>query len=162
MYCAYKCWRCRVGGYNQTESQEKTAHDITASSEFGINGTVQVNSLGLDPSSGLAKLDGDVIDSSRSIAKGCSANQGNSFVSTGRGGIPQNPIKTVKHDRSWTDMRTVNTSTVPISSSVPTMPKAIVEVSQIQVNADGTIALIDGSPISSINAASCSVISITQ
>ena len=137
-------------------------NDITASSEFGINGTVQVNSLGLDPSSGLVKLDGDVIDSSRSISKGCSANQGNSFVSTGRGGIPQNPIKIVKHDRSWTDMRTVNESTTSMSSPMTAMPKAIVEAAQIQVNSDGTIALVDGSLIGSINVASCSGLSITQ
>jgi large exoprotein involved in heme utilization and adhesion len=30
--------------------------DITASSEFGINGTVQINTPGIDPNRGLAQL----------------------------------------------------------------------------------------------------------
>ena len=129
-------------------------NDITASSEFGLNGTVQVNSLGLDPSSGLVKLDGDVIDSSRSIAKGCAGNQGNRFVSTGRGGIPQAPKN--KLDRPWNDLRaaTISTPVVQIQSPKP----QIVEATHIQTNSDGTIALIDGNPINSDKIATCSIV----
>ena len=124
-----------------------TENDITASSEFGINGTVQIDSFGLDPSSGLSALPGDVIDSSRAIAKGCAANQGNRFVSTGRGGIPQNPIKTVKHDRPWNDLRAMTTST--IVSQIQNPKFKIVEATHIQTNSDGTIALADGESMAS-------------
>ena len=127
-------------------------NDITASSEFGINGTVQVNSLGLDPSSGLVKLNGDVIDSSRSIAKGCAAVQGNRFVSTGRGGIPSNPIKKTI-DRSWHDLRAATTSTPIIAIQNPSFK--LVEATRIQTNPDGTIALIDGNAVSLGNNATC-------
>ena len=130
-------------------------NDITASSEFGVNGTVQVNSLGLDPSSGLVKLDGDVIDSSRSISKGCSANQGNSFISTGRGGIPQNPKN--KTDRIWTDIRSLSASTTSISSPIAEMPRAIIEAAQIQVNPDGSIVLIDGNSLNLNSSATCAI-----
>ena len=122
-------------------------NDITASSEFGVNGTVQVNSLGLDPSSGLVKLDGDVIDSSRSISKGCSANQGNSFISTGRGGIPQTPAKKSLTDRTWTDMRAMSTSNT--ISMIQTVNTPIVEAASIQQNPDGSIALINSQEINS-------------
>ena len=130
-------------------------NDITASSEFGINGTVQVNSLGLDPSSGLVKLNGDVIDSSRSIAKGCSGNQGNSFVSTGRGGIPQGPLKRGMTDRSWHDLRgpITSTSVAVIQSSA----FKLVEATRIQTLADGSIALIDGNSVSLGNNATCAI-----
>ena len=134
-------------------------NDITASSESGINGIVQVNSLGLDPSSGLVKLNGDVIDSSRSIAKGCSANQGNSFIITGRGGIPRDPKK-VTIARSWSDLRSLTTS--PPITKIQNPKSNIIEATQLQSNPDGSISLVDGSPIGSINAASCSGISVTQ
>ena len=128
-------------------------NDITASSEFGVNGTVQVNSLGLDPSSGLVKLDGDVIDSSRSISKGCSANQGNSFISTGRGGIPQNPKN--KTDRTWTDIRSLSASnTISMIQSANT---PIVEAASIQQNPDGSIALIDTNSLNLNSSATCSI-----
>ena len=131
-------------------------NDITASSEFGINGTVQVNSLGLDPSSGLVKLNGDVIDSSRSIAKGCAANQGNRFVSTGRGGIPQNPMRRIEHDRSWNDMRLLpasNTISMIQSVNIP-----IVEAASIQKNPDGSIALIDSHEVmTNLSTVTCGV-----
>ena len=128
-------------------------NDITASSEFGINGTVQVNSLGIDPSSGLVKLDGDVVDSSRSIAKGCAANQGNSFVSTGRGGIPQAPKN--KSARPWNDLRAATIST-PVAQ-IQSLKPQIVEATHIQINLDGTIALIDGNPIGLNSGVTCAV-----
>ena len=142
-------------------SQLTPENDITASSEFGINGNVQINSFGLDPSSGLVKLNGDIVDSSRSISKGCAVAQGNSFISTGRGGIPQNPTRTTKHDRTWNDLRTVTTSTIatPIATAT-TQP--IVEASQIKVSSDGSIALVDGSPIDLPNETTCSGMGITQ
>ena len=131
-------------------------NDITASSEFGVNGTVQISSFRLDPSSGLVKLNSNIVDSSRSISRGCAAAQGNSFVSTGRGGIPQNPMRTIKYDRTWNDLRTVTTSTMvtPIATST-TQP--IVEASGIQQNSDGTIALIDGSSIGLNTVATCAI-----
>ena len=136
-------------------SQLTPENDITASSKFGINGTVQVKSLGLDPSSGLVKLNSDIVDSSRSISKGCAANQGNSFIITGRGGIPQNPIKDIKRDRPWSDMRTVMASSTNSPVAIITQP--IVEASHIRVNPDGSIALIDGNLINSGKIATCSI-----
>ena len=136
-------------------------NDITASSEFGINGTVQVNSLGLDPSSGLVKLDGDVIDSSRSIARGCAGNQGNSFVSTGRGGIAPSPLKRSLSNRPWNDSRTVMTLSTVSPVAITIQP--IVEASQIKMNSDGSIDLLTGNGRSfNTSGATCSGLAITQ
>ena len=130
-------------------------NDITASSEFGVNGTVQVNSLGLDPSSGLVALASDVIDSIRSIAKGCAAVQGNSFISTGRGGIPLGPLKMSLTDRSWHDLRDTTTPT-PIAA-IQNLAFKLVEATRIQANLDGSIALIDSNSVNSINVATCAI-----
>ncbi|WP_242055341.1 MULTISPECIES: autotransporter outer membrane beta-barrel domain-containing protein [Nostocales] len=80
-------------------------NDITASSEFGVNGTVDINNFGVDHNSGLVELPVSLTDSSKLITTGCSANQGSSFVATGRGGIPQNPTQQIGSDRTWSDIR---------------------------------------------------------
>ena len=128
-------------------------NDITASSEFGVNGIVQVNSLGLDPSSGLVKLNGEVIDSSRSIAKGCAAIQGNRFVITGRGGVPSNPMRKITTNRSWHDLRGPTPST-PIAV-IQNPAFKLVEATRIQMNTDGTIALVDGNSVGLGDNATC-------
>ncbi len=66
--------------------------DITASSESGINGTVEVNTLAFIPSPERIVLPSDVIDSSQLLAQGCdqlsagSTSQGEFYIS-GRGGV---------------------------------------------------------------------------
>ncbi|MHC5827249.1 MAG: filamentous hemagglutinin, partial [Nostoc sp.] len=54
--------------------------DITASSQFGVSGTVQVNTIGIDPNSGLVELPANVTDPSQQIATGCAGSEGSSFV----------------------------------------------------------------------------------
>lgn len=68
--------------------------DITASSERGIAGVVEINTPDLDPSRGLIELPTNFVDSSTKIAQGCS-NRGRQtasrFIATGRGGLPESP-----------------------------------------------------------------------
>jgi large exoprotein involved in heme utilization and adhesion len=83
-------------------------NDITASSEFGVNGTVAVNNIGVDPNSGSVTLPVDIIDPSQKIATGCAAKSDSSFVATGRGGMPQDPMQVLKIDRTWSDLRSIS------------------------------------------------------
>jgi large exoprotein involved in heme utilization and adhesion len=90
--------------------------DITAtgaSSEF--NGTIDLITPGIDPARGLAELPTGVVDASDAIAQGCPANEGNSFVVTGRGGLPPNPEQQLDDDAEWLDRRrlTVDQQTNP-------------------------------------------------
>ena len=80
-------------------------NDITASSQYGINGAVQVNNFGVNPDSGLLKLPVDPIDPNQRIAQGCKDSQDNSFVITRRGGIPANPMQQLNGYRAWADLR---------------------------------------------------------
>ncbi|MGD2182516.1 filamentous hemagglutinin N-terminal domain-containing protein [Lusitaniella coriacea] len=79
--------------------------DITASSQFGVNGTVVVNQLIADPSSGLTELATGLTDPSDQVQSGCSASQGGEFIVTGRGGLPPNPNARLQNDRAWSDIR---------------------------------------------------------
>ncbi|MEN8445469.1 MAG: S-layer family protein, partial [Cyanobacteria bacterium J06555_13] len=79
--------------------------DITASSEFGINGTVEIDTPAVDPSSGVIVLASDVADSDQQVATGCSDSQGNRFVASGRGGLPQSPQVALLANNPWRDLR---------------------------------------------------------
>ncbi|MEH1866294.1 MAG: filamentous hemagglutinin N-terminal domain-containing protein [Nostoc sp.] len=119
-------------------------NDITASSQFGLSGTVQVNTVGVDPNAGLVELPANVTDSSQQIASGCSANEGSSFVATGRGGIPQNPNQDVTSDHTWSDIRDISAyrKTQPVQAQIPPSSEVLVQATSWHRNADGKIELI--------------------
>ncbi|WP_392535910.1 filamentous hemagglutinin N-terminal domain-containing protein [Nostoc sp. C117] len=131
-------------------------NDITASSQFGVNGTVEVNNIGVDPNSGLVELPANVTDSSQQIASGCSANQGSRFVATGRGGVPQNPNQEVGSDRPWSDIRdlsayrNIGNMTAQISPSLleqsdratSASPETLVQATGWHRNIQGKIELV--------------------
>ena len=91
----------------QFREQQTVESDITATSELGaeFSGVVELNTPGVDPSSGITELPENLTDSSNQIAAGCSNQSGNSFVATGRGGIPQNPKERFNVNPSWSDIR---------------------------------------------------------
>ncbi len=82
--------------------------DITASSQFGVNGVIAINTPGVDPTQGVTELPSGLVDASRLIAKGCEPTapvaQG-SLVITGRGGLPPTPNDVQSGDTVWEDMR---------------------------------------------------------
>ncbi|MBD2202485.1 S-layer family protein [Calothrix sp. FACHB-1219] len=119
-------------------------NDITASSQFGVNGTVDINNFGVDPNSGLVQLPANITDPSQQIASGCSANTGSSFVATGRGGIPQNPMQEVGSDRTWSDIRDISAfqQNGAITAQIPQSREVIVQATSWHRNAQGKIELV--------------------
>ncbi|NEO42668.1 MAG: S-layer family protein, partial [Moorea sp. SIO4A3] len=80
--------------------------DITASSEFGVDGTVNINAPEIDPSQGLSELPTDVIDRSKLIERNlCAAGEGTEFTATGSGGLPISPKETLSPNATWDDSR---------------------------------------------------------
>jgi filamentous hemagglutinin family protein len=70
--------------------------DITASSQFGLDGTVIIETPDVDPSRGTVELPDDVVDASQRVAQTCSARNSlnadtGTFVVTGQGGLPPSP-----------------------------------------------------------------------
>ncbi|BAY99428.1 filamentous hemagglutinin-like protein [Tolypothrix tenuis PCC 7101] len=128
----------------QYRPQLTTENDITASSQFGINGTVDINNFGVDPNSGLVELPANVTDPSQQIATGCSANTGSSFVATGRGGIPQNPSQEVRSDRTWSDIRDISAyrNIGEGITHTPKSPTVLIAATSWHRNAQGKIELV--------------------
>ncbi|MEH1867523.1 MAG: S-layer family protein [Nostoc sp.] len=136
--------------------------DITASSQFGVNGTVEVNNVGVDPNSGLVELPANVTDQSQQIASGCSNTNGSSFVATGRGGVPQNPTQEVIIDRTWSDTRDVSAfqnKTNVVIAQTQKSPEVLVQATSWRRNAQGKIELVAAqSPTSMQPSLSCAAI----
>ncbi|AUB44940.1 Large exoprotein involved in heme utilization or adhesion (plasmid) [Nostoc flagelliforme CCNUN1] len=127
--------------------------DITASSEFGTQGTVELNTPDIDPNSGLVNLPTIPVDTQ--VAQTCQAGGSlakSSFTITGRGGLPPNPGDALNTDAVQVDLITLNPSTregksppVTIKPTTAT-PKPIVEATGWVMNAKGEVQLIANAP----------------
>lgn len=72
-------------------NQQTPQSDITASSEFGVDGTVDIQLGAIDPSGALAIAPIALNNSDNQIVAGCPADMNTSFTVTGRGGLPSDP-----------------------------------------------------------------------
>jgi filamentous hemagglutinin family protein len=88
------------------------SNDITASSTFGQNGTVKVNTPGIDPGQDANQLPAVPTDTSNQISQTCSPDKRDSnFTVTGRGGLPKNARDLLANDVLWQDPRATDNRT---------------------------------------------------
>jgi large exoprotein involved in heme utilization and adhesion len=141
--------------------------DITATgATSALPGTLDVTTAGLDPTSGLVALPTDLVDASGLIAQGCPADRGNSFVITGRGGLPPTPEQELDDDVEWSDRqiltvaqqthgergaRNLTSNTNADASSPRVSPQdsianSIIEATGWQKTATGDVILIVNTP----------------
>jgi filamentous hemagglutinin family protein len=129
--------------------------DITATgANSQLSGNVQIDTNYLDPTSGLWEFPDDFSDRSRLIAQSCPANQGNTFIITGRGGLPSLPNEMLRSDRGigsgWVNLETrqgsdrSQTQTL-IPQSSP--PSPIVEATGWEIDGKGEITLTAAVPV---------------
>ncbi|MEH1851187.1 MAG: filamentous hemagglutinin N-terminal domain-containing protein [Nostoc sp.] len=150
----------------QFRPQTTPLSDITATGATStLSGTVQLNVNQLDPTSGLVAVPTTVVDSSRLIAQGCPANQGNSFVISGRGGLPPTPEQQLDDDANWQDRRRLvanqqvdgrgqgDTKTAAILNSQLSIPNSpplphtpIIEATGWLITPTGEISLVASTP----------------
>jgi filamentous hemagglutinin family protein len=91
--------------------------DITASSEFGVDGEFNLDLTAVDPNNGLIELPENVTDAADRISAGCATDEEARFVATGRGGIPVNPRQTLREEIVLQDLRnTVNSQQLSVNS----------------------------------------------
>ncbi|HEY9704317.1 MAG TPA: hypothetical protein V6C58_17830, partial [Allocoleopsis sp.] len=90
--------------------------DIQASSQFGVNGTVEIKTPGIDPTSGLTQLPSVPIDLSALINNSCQVAKGNSFTVTGKGGLTPTPDETLSVNSILPDWG--NSANIPQKSSL--------------------------------------------
>jgi large exoprotein involved in heme utilization and adhesion len=126
--------------------------DINASSQFGVNGTVEINTPGIDPNTGLINLPAEPVEPQ--VASGCTAGASQNqsrFVVTGRGGLPLNPREAFNSDTVRVDWVTLNPSSdnrrsqTVTKPTIPT-PAPIVEATGWVINDKGEIILTASPP----------------
>ncbi|MEN8444901.1 MAG: S-layer family protein [Cyanobacteria bacterium J06555_13] len=105
----------------ELRDQPTPESDITASSEFGVSGSVEITNLDVAPGLGTVKLDETVADSSDQIVAGCANTQASQFIATGRGGIPISPRSATGIASLWTDVRS------PFTEGIDTRPQVTFE-----------------------------------
>jgi filamentous hemagglutinin family protein len=95
--------------------------DITASSQFGQSGTVNVDTPGTDPGRDTTELPNATTDASNQISQVCSASTSqNKLTVTGRGGLPPNANDPLTSDVVWQDARAASSQPAVSSTSTPT------------------------------------------
>ncbi|BAU10657.1 unknown protein [Leptolyngbya sp. NIES-3755] len=125
-------------------TQLTSESDITASSQFGVNGTVQINTPDINPNSGLIQLPISVINPNQRLANGCAATGESRFVMTGRGGLPMNPLEQIELHSVWADLRP-STAQKDSTSAIVSQPN-LLEATTWYRDATGTIVLTAGQP----------------
>ncbi len=134
--------------------------DINASSQFGINGTVQINTPDIDPSRNLVELPVNVVDATQQIATDCSLDgkqRSGSLTVTGRGGLPSAPTEPLTGDAAIANWVTLPSevgrkgggelaSLGENNTTTPNFPTQIVEASGWVMDTNGDIVLVAGAP----------------
>ncbi|MEM1253460.1 MAG: filamentous hemagglutinin N-terminal domain-containing protein [Cyanobacteria bacterium P01_H01_bin.21] len=130
--------------------------DITASSEFGVNGVVQLDTPNVEPSQGLVELPAELIDPSNQISTSCLvAVEENSLTVSGRSGLPDSP-DTPNSSTVWEDWRPLETeaSLATTSTSVESTP--LVEATEVVVATNGQVEFVaESETLMSSNLVSC-------
>ncbi|MBE7385052.1 MAG: filamentous hemagglutinin N-terminal domain-containing protein [Leptolyngbya sp. SIO1E4] len=83
----------------QVRPERTPLNDITASSEAGVQGTVELNTLTTDPNRGLAELAIAFIDASDQTTRQCTGDaldEGSAVTVAGRGGLPTMPTAVLR------------------------------------------------------------------
>ncbi|MBD2245586.1 S-layer family protein [Nostoc sp. FACHB-888] len=160
-----------IGIYGiQPRSNPTLFSDITASSEFGVNGTVELNTPDIDPNSGLVNLPTVPVDTQ--VAQTCQAGGSlakSSFTITGRGGLPPNPGEALNADAVQVDLVSLNPNADnrdrSYSTSKTTTPAAepIIEATGLMLNQKGEVVLTANLPTNTphtpwLKPASCKVV----
>ena len=97
--------------------------DITASSELGLDGIIEINTPEVDPRQKLVNLPEEPVDVARLIDQNlCAVGQGSEFTITGRGGLPNSPNQALSGDHTWEDWRLAE-SNDPRVESQTTVPR---------------------------------------
>jgi filamentous hemagglutinin family protein len=152
----------------QLRPQLTPENDITVSSDFGLTGEFQLNTPDVDPNRGLINLPTAPLDTqvSQACQAGATQNQ-NSFIITGRGGLPPNPRQVLRSRAVEVDWVTLDASAnnptevvqnrgtqhrgsseqdVQTANNVNTQPQEIVEAQGWVIDDNGKIALVAEAP----------------
>ena len=117
-------------------------NDITASSQFGLSGTVIISTPEVNPNADVVELPSTLVDPTQQVGQGCNTYKDSRFVATGRGGLPENPRQRLTGRSTWTDVREVSqTSNANESFSPQVIQPSVVEATGWRKIANGKVEL---------------------
>ncbi|WP_041739807.1 filamentous hemagglutinin N-terminal domain-containing protein [Calothrix sp. PCC 6303] len=115
-----------------------SGNDITASSDLGVDGVVDIQTLGINPSQGNVELPSEFLNLSQQVTQTCSVqSRTNSFVNSGRSGLPLSPSEVINNTPNWVDTRGKNRSEENFSES-----NTFVEAVDWTIGSDGKVRLL--------------------
>jgi len=118
---------------------------VSASSEFGLDGNINVENINGDRPLELDQLPDNLVDRTQQMAKSCGVGA-NQFAIAGRGGLPENPLQNLRGQTVWQDLRLMaidssnSNSNSEIEADTPAKP--ILEAQAWKINDLGQIELI--------------------
>jgi filamentous hemagglutinin family protein len=146
----------RIFGLEFRDRETPFTNDITASSEFGVDGTVLINTLEVDPTAGLVELPTTFVDEEGLIAQNpCKKGFESEFIITGRGGVPLSPNQALSSEATGVGLvepaPMSSPSILPAeagerTSSTPSTPKLITAAQGWVFNALGEVVLTAYNP----------------
>ena len=148
----------------QYRSQLTPENDITAISQFGLDGSVSIQDLRLNPNVEAIPLPTALPDSNQRISDRCNDRPKNRFIITGRGGLPKTPTWNLDSNRGWRDTRVLR-SLLPVQVSAELTDvherSSFLEMSGWHRNPNGTLDLVapgsnQASKLNSMGFAGCS------
>ncbi|MEL7010568.1 MAG: filamentous hemagglutinin N-terminal domain-containing protein [Cyanobacteria bacterium J06588_4] len=113
---------------------------ITASSQFGVDGVVEINNIESEKKLSTLQLAKNVTPPPAVVTSSCPVSKNNTFAITGRGGMPNNPGQYLSGQAVWQDLRLPTISRRPgvISSVAP----VLVEAQAWRINQSGKVELL--------------------
>lgn len=143
------------GIYGFENSSNLTSfNDINASSDFGLDGTVQIDLLGIEPNLQQTNLPTEIVQAR--LSQSCqdrTDREESRFVMTGRGGLPSNPYETLNNETAIADWIALapNTQVSPTSTTVShkrddLLSKSIVEATGWTISPQGEVFLTASTP----------------
>jgi len=114
--------------------------EVDVSSQFGLDGNINIDSLDTNHQISIVKLPVNLIDSTALVAAECSLENIDSFITTGKGGLAENPRQNLRSESVWEDLRNF------ASPSITTRLQVIVEAKAWTINQNGNIELLSDIP----------------
>ena len=129
----------------QVRDQLTPLSDITASSELGQNGLVAIDAPNTIAGADAIELPDELVEASEQIGQSLCTEEGNTFIASGRGGLPISPYSPLNGEVTWEDWYIAESPTVPSTANTANVANA-----SEQTNSYETSATADSGRISSI------------
>ncbi|MEM1253459.1 MAG: filamentous hemagglutinin N-terminal domain-containing protein [Cyanobacteria bacterium P01_H01_bin.21] len=114
--------------------------DITASSQLGVDGVVQIDTPDLDLDQGTVELPSNLSDPSDQVSTGCLVAADNSLTVSGRSGLPDSP-DIPNSSAVWEDWRPLETENELKAASIASQTP-LREATEMMVDANGQVMFL--------------------